>query len=111
MSAKLAIPGYVLSGMHPEVERLIFRFENARRRACTLKQKAVDRLTILRLLNREVGIPARYVSTAYDMAKALPAHVTFGGKKTQQLRQEGKISLRNIDCVGTRFWPAEAKQA
>ncbi len=88
----LAIPGYVLSGLHPEVERLIFRFENARRRAYSLKRKKVDRLTVLRQLNCEVGILARYVSTAYDMVKALPAHVTFGGKKTQQLRQEGKIS-------------------
>lgn len=91
-SVKLAIPGYVLSGLHPEVERLIFRFENAGRRAYTLKQKDVDRLTILRLLNREVGIPARYVSTAYDMIKALPPHVTFGGKKAQRLRQQGKLS-------------------
>jgi len=89
---RLAIPGYVLSGLHPELERLIFRFEKARRRAYTLKRKDIDRLTILRELNGEIRIPARYVSTAYDMIKALPPHVTFGGKKTQQLRQRGKIS-------------------
>jgi IS605 OrfB family transposase len=89
---KLAVPGYVLSGLHPEVERLIFSFEKARRRAYNMRRKRIDRLTTLRKLNREVAIPARYVSTAYDFIKPLPAHVTFGGKKVQQLRQQGKLS-------------------
>ncbi len=89
---KLAVPAYVLGGLNPEVERLIFSFEKARRRAYSMKQKGVGRLAILRQLNREVGIPARYVSAAYDMIKALPPHVTFGGKKIQQLRQQGRIT-------------------
>jgi IS605 OrfB family transposase len=110
-SVKLAIPGYVLSGLHPEVERLIFRFENAGRRAYTMKQKAVDRLTILRQLNREVGIPARYVSTAYDMIKALPAHVTFGGKKAQRLRQQGKLSAEEYRLRRNRILACRGEAA
>jgi len=90
--SKLAIPGYVLTGLDPEVERLIFRFENARRRAYAMKQRGVDRLAILRRLDYEIGIPSRFVSTAYDMIKALPPHVTFGGKKAELLRMKGKTS-------------------
>jgi IS605 OrfB family transposase len=88
---KFTVPAFV-SGTHPEVERLIFAFENARRRAYVMKQKGIDRLSILRQLNREVRIPARYVSAAYDSIKGLPPHVTFGGKKAQQLRQRGKLT-------------------
>jgi len=88
---KFTVPGFV-SGTHPEVESLIFAFENARRRAYIMKQKGIDRLTILRRLTCETGIPARYVSAAYDSIKALPPHVTFGGKKAQQLRQHGKLT-------------------
>lgn len=88
---KFTAPGFV-SGTHPEVESLIFAFENARRRAYIMKQKGIDRLTILQQLNREIRIPARYVSAAYDSIKMLPPHVTFGGKKVQQLRQQGKLT-------------------
>jgi len=88
---KFTVPGFV-SGTHPEVESLIFAFENARRRAYVMKQKGIDRLTILRQLNREIRISARYVSAAYDTIKMLPPHVTFGGKKAQQLRQHGKLT-------------------
>ncbi len=90
---KVTFPGYV-PVLKPEVERLIFKFENSRRRGYSLKQKSreLDRLAILRQLNHETGIPARYVSTAYDSIKMLPPHVTFGGKEAQRLRQEGKIS-------------------
>jgi hypothetical protein len=110
-SVKLAVPGYVLSGLHPEVERLIFRFENAGRRAYALKQKAVDRLMILRLLNREVGIPARYVSAAYDMIKALPPHVTFGGKKARRLRQQGKITAEEYRLRRNRILACRGEAA
>ena len=78
--------------MDPAIEGLIFRFDNARRRAYSMEQKGIGRLTILKHLTREVGVPPRYVSTAYDMVKALPPHVTFGGRRAQQLRQQGKIS-------------------
>jgi len=88
---KSTVPAFV-SGTHPEVENLIFAFENARRRAYVMKQRGMDRLAILRQLNREIRIPARYVSAAYDSIKALPSHVTFGGKKAQQLRQQGKLT-------------------
>jgi IS605 OrfB family transposase len=88
---KSTVPAFV-SGTHPEVENLIFAFENARRRAYVMKQRGMDRLAILRQLNREIRIPARYLSAAYDSIKALPSHVTFGGKKAQQLRQQGKLT-------------------
>jgi len=61
---KFTVPAFV-SSTHPEVESLIFAFENARRRAYVMKEKGIDRLAILRQLNREVCIPARYVSAAY----------------------------------------------
>jgi hypothetical protein len=65
---KFTVPGFV-NGTNREVERLIFAFENARRRAYVMKQKGMDRLLILRQLNREIRIPARYVSAAYDSIK------------------------------------------
>jgi len=55
---KYMVPTFV-SGIHPEVEHLIFAFENARHRAYMMKQKGIDRLSILRQLNREIRIPAR----------------------------------------------------
>jgi len=88
---KFTVPGFI-NGTHPEVESLIFAFENARRRAYIMKLKGIDRLTILRRLTYETGIPARYVSAAYDSIKALPPHITFGGKRAQQLRQHGKLT-------------------
>jgi IS605 OrfB family transposase len=88
---KFTVPAFV-SGTHPEVERLIFAFENARRRAYIMKQKGVDRLVILRQLTHEAHIANRYVSAAYDTIKMLPPHVTFGGKKAQQLREQGKLT-------------------
>jgi IS605 OrfB family transposase len=57
-----------------------------------MKRKGVDRLSIIRQLREEVGIPARYVSAAYDTIKALPSHVTFGGLELQRLRETGKIT-------------------
>jgi hypothetical protein len=104
---KFTVPAFV-SSTHPEVERLIFAFENARRRAYRMKQKDIDRLVIIRQLNREIRIPARYVSTAYDTIKKMPPHVTFGGKKAQQLRQQDKLTHGSIVCAGTEFWLAEA---
>jgi len=108
---KITFPGYV-PDLNSEVERLIFKFENARRRGYSLKWRSLkpDRLAILRQLNREVNIPSRYVTTAYDMVKKLPPHVTFGGKKVQQLRQEGKLTRgeyrlrrnRILACRGER---------
>ncbi|MGA2237800.1 MAG: hypothetical protein ABSG74_01165 [Candidatus Bathyarchaeia archaeon] len=88
---KLTIPAYV-HGLHPEVEQLMHKFGNCRRRGYNMKKKDMDRLSIIRQLREEVGIPARYVSAAYDTIKALPSHVTFGGLELQRLRETGKIT-------------------
>jgi len=109
---KITFLGYV-PDLNSEVERLIFKFENARRRGYSLKWKRLkpDRLAILRQLNREVNIPSRYVSTAYDMVKKLPPHVTFGGKKTQQLRQEGKLSHEEYQMRRNRILACRGERA
>jgi len=88
---KLTIPAYV-RGLHPEVEQLMRKFGNCRRRAYVMKQKDIDRLSIIRQLREDSGMPARYVSAAYDTIKALPPHVTFGGLELQRLRETGQIS-------------------
>ena len=88
---KVAIPAGI-SRPVSEIEDLMFRFGNARRRAYSMKQKDIDRLEILKQLHRETDLPTRYVYTAYDSIKALPPHVTFGGLKLQRLREQGKIS-------------------
>jgi len=108
---KVTFPGYV-PVLNSEVERLIFKFENARHRGYSLKRRSLGhRLVILRQLNREVGIPARYVSTAYDMVKKLPPHVTFGGKKTQQLRQSGKLSREEYRMRRNRILACRGEKA
>jgi len=107
---KFTVPAFV-SGTHPEVERLVFAFENARRRAYVMKQKGIDRLTILRRLTCETGIPARYVSAAYDSIKTLPPHVTFGGKRTQQLRQRGKLTAEEYRLCRNRILACRGERA
>ena len=107
---KFTIPGFI-SGIHPNVEHLIFSFENARRRAYRMKRKDVKRLAILRQLNREAGIPARYVSTAYDTIKKLPPHVTFGGKRAQQLRQQGKLTAQEYHLCRNRILACRGERA
>ena len=91
MTAVIAVPGFV-EGVNDDVEQLVRKFGNCRRRAYVMKQKGVDRLEILKQLHRETGLPTRYVCTAYDTIKALPSHVTFGGLKLQRLRETGQIS-------------------
>jgi len=88
---KLTIPAYV-RGLHPEVEQLMLKFGNCRRRAYNMKRKGTDRLSIIRQLREDSDIPARYVSAAYDTIKALPSHVTFGGLELQRLRETGKVT-------------------
>jgi IS605 OrfB family transposase len=89
--AELTVPGFIL-GLNGEVERLMLKFGNARRRAYSMKQKGMERLEIIRTLREETGLPVRYVWTAYEMVKDLPPHVTFGGKELQRLRENGEIS-------------------
>jgi hypothetical protein len=107
---KFTVPAFV-SSTHPEVERLIFAFENARRRAYRMKQKDIDRLVIIRQLNREIRIPARYVSTAYDTIKKMPPHVTFGGKKAQQLRQQDKLTHAQYRLCRNRILACRGEHA
>jgi hypothetical protein len=107
---KFTGPGFV-NGTHPAVEGLIFAFENARRRAYMMKQKGIDRLLILRQLNREIRIPARYVSAAYDSIKGLPPHVTFGGKRAQQLRQQGKLTAEEYRLCRNRILACRGEHA
>jgi hypothetical protein len=78
--------------LNDDVERLMFKFGNARRRAYSMKQKGVGRLEILKLLRQETGLPSRYVYSAYDTIKGLPPHVAFGGLELQRLRERGRIS-------------------
>jgi IS605 OrfB family transposase len=89
--AVVAVPGFV-EGINGDVEQLMRKFGNCRRRAYVMNQKGEDRLEILKQLHRETGLPVRYVYTAYDTIKALPSHVTFGGLKLQRLRETGQIS-------------------
>jgi hypothetical protein len=88
---EFTIPAFV-NGQNEAIDQLMFKFGNARRRAYSMKRKGIDRLEILKQLYREIGIPARYIYTAYDTIKVLTPHVTFGGKKLQELREKGKIS-------------------
>jgi hypothetical protein len=107
---KLTVPGFV-NGTNREVEHLIFAFENARRRAYMMKQKGMDRPPILRRLNCETGIPSRYVNTAYDTIKALPPHITFGGKRAQQLRQRGKLTAEEYRLCRNRILACRGDRA
>ena len=88
---KVAIPAGINKSV-PEIEDLMQKFGNARRRAYAMKWKGIDRLEIIRRLTRELNIPAYYILTAYDSVKALPPHATFGGLALQRLRERGKIS-------------------
>ncbi|MCW7074972.1 MAG: hypothetical protein OCU24_03865 [Candidatus Methanospirare jalkutatii] len=92
---KVTIPGYVceISGEdREELEKLMFKFGRARRRAYSLKRKGYTKSEIEKILQDEVGLNARYISDAYHSVKDLPLHVTFGGLKNQRLRERGKIS-------------------
>jgi hypothetical protein len=56
LTTAITVPGYV-EGISDDVEQLIRRFGNCRRRAYMMKQKGIDRLEILRQLHRETGLP------------------------------------------------------
>lgn len=88
---KITIPCFI-RGQNEDLERLIFKFGNCRRRAYSMKQEGIDRLEIIKQLYRETNLPTRYVQTAHDMIKGLPPHVTFGGLELQMLRERGKIT-------------------
>ncbi len=92
---KIAIPGWICEISDEdkkELEKLMFKFGKARRRAYSLKWKGVRKADIERILQEETGLNARYVKDAYNSIKDLPPHITFGGKRNQLLRMKGKIS-------------------
>jgi IS605 OrfB family transposase len=88
---RVTVPAFI-PGRNDEVERLILRFGNCRHRAYSMEWKGVNRLEIIKRLSRDMNLPYRYVDTAYDTVKGLPAHVTFGGLRLQRLRESGKIT-------------------
>jgi len=87
----LTIPAFI-RGQFDEIERLMLKFGNCRRRAYSMKQKGIDQLEIVKQLRRETGLPTRYVYSAYSTVKGLPCHVTFGGLRLQRLREKRKIT-------------------
>jgi len=92
---KVTIPGYICEISEEdreELEKLMFKFGKARRRAYSLKQKGYAESEIKKILQDEIGLNSRYIQSAYDSIKSLPPHVTFGGLKNQRLREKGKIS-------------------
>ncbi|MDF2956989.1 MAG: hypothetical protein OD814_000611 [Candidatus Alkanophagales archaeon MCA70_species_1] len=92
---KVTIPGYICEISEEdreELEKLMFKFGKARRRAYSLKQKGYTKPGIERILQDEIGLNSRYVKDAYNSIKSLPPHVTFGGLKNQRSREKGKIS-------------------
>jgi len=93
--AKVTIPGYICEISEEdreELEKLLFKFGKARRRAYSLRRKGYTKSEIEKILQDEICLNARYISSAYDSIKSLPPHVTFGGLKNQRLREKGKIS-------------------
>jgi len=93
--AKVTIPGYICeisAEEREELEKLLFKFGRARRRAYSLRRKGYTKSEIVKILHEEICLNSRYISDAYHSVKDLPPHVTFGGLKNQRLREKGKIS-------------------
>ena len=93
--AKVTIPGYICEISEEEkeeLEKLLFKFGKARRRAYSLKRKGYTKSEIERILQDEICLNSRYIKDAYHSVKDLPPHVTFGGLNNQRLREKGKIS-------------------
>ena len=91
----ITIPGYICeisAEEKEELEKLMFKFGMARRRAYSLKRKGYTKSEIEKILRDELCLNSRYIKDAYHSVKDLPPHVTFGGIKNQRLREKGKIS-------------------
>ena len=92
---KLAIPAAIVR-VDPRdeirLEDLFRRFGNARRRAYMLKQRGAANAEIERIVQEQTGLNSRYAKDAHNSVESLPPHVTFGGKRNQRLRMDGKIS-------------------
>ena len=94
---KVTIPGYICEISEEEkeeLEKLLFKFGRARRRAYSLKRKGYTKSEIERILQYEIGLNSRYIKDAYHSVKDLPPHVTFGGLNNQ--RASYHASLRSI---------------
>ena len=92
---KVTIPGYICEISEEdreELEKLLFKFGKARRRAYSLKRKGYTKSEIEKILRDEIGLNSRYIKDAYHSVKDLPPHVTFRGLKNQRMREKGKIS-------------------
>nr|MDO8098919.1 hypothetical protein [Candidatus Njordarchaeota archaeon] len=96
MPRKLAIPAAIVRFNSSDEEQqllgLLRHFNNARRRAYTLKQQGTPKAEIERVLQGELRLNSRYVKDAYHSIKSLPPHVAFGGLRLQRLRESGKIT-------------------
>ena len=93
--AKVTIPGYICEISEEdreELEKLLFKFGKARRRAYSLRRKGYTKSEIEKILRDELCLNSRYIKDAYHFVKDLPPHVTFGGIENQRLREKGKIS-------------------
>ena len=92
---RVTIPGYICEISEEEkeeLEKLMFKFGKARRRAYSLKRKGYTKSEIEKILQDELCLNSRYIKDAYHSVKDLPPHVTFGGLNNQRLREKGKIS-------------------
>jgi len=93
--AEITIPGFICEIKEEdkvELEALLHKFGNARRRAYSMMQHGIQKSFIEKQLQEETGLNSRYIKDAYHSIKDLPPHVTFGGLKNQRLREEGKIT-------------------
>jgi len=91
----VTIPGYICEISEEEkeeLEKLMFKFGKARRRAYSLRRKGYTKSEIEKILRDELCLNSRYIKDAYHSVNNLPPHVTFGGLKNQRLREKGKIS-------------------
>lgn len=94
MQVKISLPArlYPDEKEREQLELLLHKFGNCRRRAYSMLKKHFSKSEIEKILQEETGLNSRYVKDAYLSVKDLPPHITFGGKKNQELLEEGKIT-------------------
>ncbi len=92
----ITIPAYLPDPTNAEknaLSNLFFRFGTARRRAYRMHHQGDPVSLIVKCIQQETGLNARYAKDAYYSIKDLPpSGVTFGGKTNQQLRMKHKIT-------------------
>jgi IS605 OrfB family transposase len=94
MQSKISIPArlYPDDKEREQLDILMHKFGNCRRRAYSMLKKGISKSEIERKLQEEISINARYVKDAYLSVKDLPPHITFGGKRNQEFLEKGKIT-------------------